>query len=38
MYFFDALGAGQSLKYYGNECNIIGEILLSRYDLYVSQE
>jgi ATPase family associated with various cellular activities (AAA) len=37
IYCFDDLGAEQSLKYYGNECNIMAEILLSRYDLFVSQ-
>jgi hypothetical protein len=26
------------LKYYGNECNIMGEILLSRYDIFISQD
>lgn len=35
-YCFDDLGAEQSLKYYGNECNIMAEILLSRYDLFIS--
>lgn len=35
-YCFDDLGAEQSLKYYGNECNIMSEILLSRYDQYIS--
>jgi hypothetical protein len=38
IYCFDDLGAEQSLKYYGNECNIMAEILLSRYDLFVSQK
>jgi hypothetical protein len=37
IYCFDDLGAEQSLKYYGNECNVMGEVLLSRYDLFVSQ-
>ena len=37
IYCFDDLGAEQSLKYYGNECNVMGEILLSRYDLFISQ-
>lgn len=37
IYCFDDLGAEQSLRYYGNECNVMGEILLSRYDLYISQ-
>lgn len=36
-YCFDDLGVEQSLKYYGNECNVIAEILLSRYDLFISQ-
>jgi len=31
------LGAENNLKYYGNECNVMGEILLSRYDLFVSR-
>ncbi len=34
---FDDLGVEQSIKYYGNECNVMGEILLSRYDLFVCQ-
>lgn len=34
-YCFDDLGVEQSLKYFGNECNVMGEILLSRYDLFV---
>jgi len=33
---FDDLGTEQSLKYYGNECNVMGEILLSRYDQFAS--
>ncbi len=37
IYCFDDLGAEQSLKYYGNECNIMAEILLSRYDIFISQ-
>jgi energy-coupling factor transporter ATP-binding protein EcfA2 len=36
IYCFDDLGSEQNLKYYGNECNVMGEILLSRYDLYIS--
>jgi len=35
-YCFDDLGTEQNLKYYGNECNVMGEILLSRYELFVS--
>jgi energy-coupling factor transporter ATP-binding protein EcfA2 len=37
IYCFDDLGAEQNLKYYGNECNVMCEILLSRYDLFVAQ-
>jgi len=37
IYCFDDLGAEQSLKYYGNECNVLGEVLLCRYDLFISQ-
>lgn len=37
IYCFDDLGAEQNLKYYGNSCNVIGEIVLSRYDLFTSQ-
>jgi DNA replication protein DnaC len=38
MHCFDDLGAEQSLKYYGNECNVMGEILLSRYEYFVSHD
>lgn len=38
IYCFDDLGAEQSLKYYGNECNVMAEILLSRYDLFISND
>ncbi|CAN5580739.1 ATPase [soil metagenome] len=37
IYCFDDLGSEQSLKYYGNNCNVMGEILLSRYDEYVNK-
>ncbi len=33
---FDDLGAENTLKYYGNECNVMGEILLSRYDHFIN--
>lgn len=33
---FDDLGAESTFKYYGNQCNVMGEILLSRYDHFVS--
>jgi len=36
-YCFDDLGAEQQIKHYGNECNVMGEILLSRYDHYIAQ-
>lgn len=34
---FDDLGTESNLKYYGNDCNVMPEILLSRYDLFVSR-
>ncbi|MCD6065872.1 MAG: hypothetical protein K0S33_698 [Bacteroidetes bacterium] len=37
-YCFDDLGAENNLKYFGNECNVMAEILLSRYDLFVSKK
>lgn len=37
-YCFDDLGTESSLKYYGNECNVMAEILLTRYDLFVAQK
>lgn len=36
VFCFDDLGTEQSLKYFGNECNVMAEILLSRYDLFVA--
>jgi DNA replication protein DnaC len=36
-YCFDDLGTETNMKYYGNECNVMAEILLTRYDLFVSQ-
>ena len=38
MYCFDDLGTENNLKYYGNECNVMTEILLSRYDMFVSRQ
>lgn len=38
MYCFDDLGTENNLKYYGNECNVMAEILLSRYDMFVSRQ
>ena len=37
-YCFDDLGSENNLKYFGNECNVMAEILLSRYDLYISKK
>jgi len=37
-YCFDDLGTENNLKYFGNECNVMAEILLSRYDLYTSKK
>ncbi len=37
IFCFDDLGLENNLKYYGNECNVMAEILLSRYDLYISR-
>jgi hypothetical protein len=34
---FDDLGIEHPQKYFGNECNVMAEILLSRYDLFVSK-
>jgi hypothetical protein len=31
---FDDLGAKRQIKYFGNECNVIAEIILSIYDIY----
>lgn len=38
MYCFDDLGTENNLKYYGNECNVMSEILSSRYELFVSRQ
>jgi len=35
---FDDLGVENNLKYFGNECNVMAEILLSRYDIFVSKK
>lgn len=34
---FDDIGIEQPQKYFGNECNVLAEILLSRYELFVSK-
>lgn len=33
---FDDLGTENNFKYFGNECNVMTEVILSRYDLYIS--
>lgn len=35
-YCFDDLGAEQALKYYGNECKVLAEVILSRYEFYIA--
>lgn len=35
---FDDLGTENNLKYFGNECNVMAEIFLSRYDLFISRK
>ncbi|HVI49021.1 MAG TPA: hypothetical protein VM802_29415 [Chitinophaga sp.] len=35
---FDDLGLEQTVNYWGNNCNVMGEILLSRYDLLISHK
>jgi DNA replication protein DnaC len=35
---FDDLGTENNIKYFGNECNVMAEILLSRYDLFISKK
>jgi len=37
IYCLDDLGVENNLKYYGNECNVLAEILLSRYDIFISK-
>lgn len=37
VYCFDDLGTENNLKYYGNDCNVMAEIMLSRYDLFISR-
>lgn len=33
-YCFDDLGTETTSKYFGNDCNVMAEILLTRYDLF----
>lgn len=34
-YCFDDLGAEQQIKHYGNDCNVMAEILISRYEHFI---
>ncbi len=36
-YCFDDLGLENNPRHFGNECNIMAEILFSRYDFYISR-
>jgi ABC-type iron transport system FetAB ATPase subunit len=38
VYCFDDLGAENNLKLFGNDCNVMAEVLLSRYDLFVNRK
>ena len=38
IYCFDDLGTENNLKYFGNECNVMAEIVLSRYDIFISKQ
>lgn len=38
IYCFDDLGMEQVLQSYGNSCNVLGQILLNRYDLFRTQQ
>lgn len=38
IYCFDDLGVENNLKYFGNECNVMAEIALSRYDIFISKK
>ncbi len=37
IFCFDDLGTETNLKYYGNECNVMAEVILSRYDQYITK-
>ena len=37
-YCFDDLGVEQNARLYGNECNVLAEILLDRYDRFVTNQ
>ena len=37
-YCFDDLGAEQQIKHFGNDCNVMAEILISRYEHFVENK
>lgn len=37
-YCFDDLGAEQQIKHFGNDCNVMAEILISRYEDFVANQ
>eukprot|EP00388_Colpodella_angusta_P007467 GDKJ01021108.1.p1 GENE.GDKJ01021108.1~~GDKJ01021108.1.p1 ORF type:complete len:221 (+),score=-1.09 GDKJ01021108.1:56-718(+) len=37
IFCFDDLGVENNLKYYGNECNVMAEVFLSRYDIFIAK-
>jgi DNA replication protein DnaC len=37
-YCFDDLGTEKNLKFFGNECNIMAELILSRYDEFINRK
>lgn len=37
-YCFDDLGAEQQIKHFGNDCNVMAEILISRYEHFIENQ
>jgi hypothetical protein len=37
-YCFDDMGTEQNIRYFGNDCNVMAEILLSRYDHFIDNK
>ena len=37
-YFLHLILPKNNLKYFGNECNVMAEVILTRYDLFVSRK
>lgn len=38
IFCYDDLGVEQIMKHFGNDCNVMAEILLSRYDLFITHK